>query len=124
MKRLLVGISGASGSIYGIRLLGLLVGVILGPFAELISQIKDSAWYDSLSKVLIDAQKYRQSGYGSFLVGEGNKVRLRYSVGIFDRLVWWSKQLMNLFRGEFKLLSDHSIETYSKKLATWAEQRK
>lgn len=110
--------------VHGIRLFAFLVGVALSPFAELISQIKESAWYDSLSRVLIDAQKYRQSGYGSFLVGEGSKVRLRYSVGIYDRLVWWSKQLVNLFRGEFKLLSDHSIETYSKKLATWAEQRK
>lgn len=109
---------------HGIRLFALLLGVVLSPFAELISQIKDSAWYDKLSETLLDAQKYRQSGYGSYLVGEGENARLRYSVGIYDRLVWWSKQLLNMFRGEFKLLSDHSIETYSKKLATWAERRR
>ncbi len=110
--------------VQGVRLVALLVGVVLSPFAGFISQIKESAWFDSLSKVLIDAQKYRQSGYGSYLVGEGNKVRLRYSVGIYDRFFWWTKQFVNLFRGEFKLLSDHSIETYSKKLATWAEHRR
>ena len=110
--------------VQGVRLLAFLVGVVLSPFAGFISQIKESAWFDSLSKVLIDAQKYRQSGYGSYLVGEGNKVRLRYSVGIYDRFFWWTKQFVNLFRGEFKLLSDHSIETYSKKLATWAEHRR
>ena len=95
--------------VYGVRLFALLIGVVLSPFAGLISQIRESAWFDSLSKVLIDAQKYRQSGYDSYLVGEGNKVRLRYSVGIHDRLSWWAKQFINLFRGEFKLLSDHSI---------------
>ncbi len=109
--------------VHGVRLLALLVGAALSPFAELVSQIKESAWYDSLSKVLIDAQKYRQSGYDSYLVGEGTKVRLRYSVGIYDRFSWWLKQFVNLFRGEFALLSDHSIEAYSNKLAAWAEQR-
>ena len=109
--------------VYGVRLLALLVGVVLSPFAGLISQIKESAWFDGLSKILIDAQKYRHSGYDSYLVGEGNQVRLRYSVGIHDKLMWWAKQFGNLFRGEFKLLSDHSIDTYSRKLATWAESR-
>lgn len=110
--------------VHGIRLFALLLGVMLSPFAELISQVKESAWFDRVSKVLIDAQKYRHSGYESYLVGEGDKARLRFSVGIHDRLGWWSKQFVNLFRGEFKLLSDHSIETYSKKLAIWAEKRK
>jgi len=109
--------------VHGVRLLALLVGVVLSPFAGFISQIKESAWFDNLSKALIDAQKYRQSGYGSYLVGEGNKVRLRYSVGMYDRFIWWTKQFLNLFRGEFELLSDHSIETYSRKLATCAEHR-
>ena len=109
--------------VQGVRLLALLVGVVLSPFAGFISQIKESTWFDSLSKVLLDAQKYRHSGYCSYLVGEGNNVRLRYSVGIYDRFFWWTKQFANAFQGDFKLLSDHSIETYSKKLATWAEQR-
>jgi len=110
--------------VYGIRFLALLIGVMLSPFAELITQVKESAWFDKVSRVLIDAQKYRHSGYESYLVGEGDNARLRFSVGIHDRLGWWSKQFVNLFRGEFKLLSDHSIETYSKKLAIWAEKRK
>ncbi len=109
--------------VYIVRLTALIVGVVLSPFAELISQIKESAWYDNLSKALIDAQRYRQSGYGSYLVGKGNKVRLRYSVGTHDRFVWWLKQIKNVFQKDFKLFSDHSIETYSKKLAIWAEHR-
>ena len=96
--------------------------MLLGPFANLTS-IKESKWYDALSKMLLDAQQYRPSGYGSFLVGEGQNVRLRRSVGMHDRFLWWIKQLPNLFRGEFKLLSDHSIDTYSKKLAVWANKR-
>lgn len=110
--------------VHGVRLFALVIGVVMSPFAELISQIKESDWYDSLSETLFDAQKYRQSGYGSYLVGEGSTVRLKYTVHGYDKLVWWLKQIKNIFRGEFKLLSDHSIDTYSKKLATWAEARK
>ena len=111
-----------------IRLLAFITSAILSPFAELISPIKHSAWYKKFAGILEDAQKYRQSGYNSFLVGEGNQVRLRYSVGPHDRLWWWLKQLRNLnpFGKEEKkvrLLSDHSIDTYSRKLAAWATQR-
>ena len=35
--------------VYGVRLLALLVGVVLSPFAGLISQIRESAWFDSVS---------------------------------------------------------------------------
>lgn len=110
--------------VHGVRLLALVIGIILSPFAELITQIKESSWYDKLSRLLIDAQKYRQSGYGSYLVGEGKSARLRYSVGVYDKLLWWGMQILNIFKSEFKLVSDHSIETYSKKLAVWAETRK
>ena len=110
--------------VQGVRLLAIALEIVLTPFAAWISHIKESAWYDSVSRLLFDAQKYRQSGYGSFLVGEGNDVRLRYSVGIHDRLWWWIKQFRNLFHGDFKLLSDHSIDTYADKLAKWALQRK
>ena len=104
------------------RLLATAIGVLLGPFVNLTS-IKESKWYDALSKMLLDAQKYRPSGYGSYLVGEGQNVRLRRYVGPHDKFCWWIKQFGNLFRGEFKLLSDHSIDTYSKKLAVWANKR-
>lgn len=106
------------------RLIALLIGILLSPLTGLSTTIRESRWYKNLSKTLLDAQKYRQSGYGSFLVGEGSDARLRYNVGIFDRLVWWFKQFKNIFRGNFKILSDHSIEKYSKKLAIWAETRK
>ena len=106
------------------QFLALIIGAALSPFTSLASQIKDTEWYDSLSRVILDAQKYRQSGYGSYLVGRGNNVRLRRSVGPYDRIMWWLNQIPNLFRGEFKLLSDHSVETYSRKLSVWANLRK
>ena len=105
------------------QLLALVIGAILGPFTSFVSQLKETRWYDSVSKVILDAQKYRQSGYDSYLVGSGTDVRLRRSVGPYDRIMWWLKQFPNLLRGDFKLLSDHSIETYSRKLAIWANRR-
>jgi hypothetical protein len=105
------------------RLLALGIGVVLSPFAGLIEQIKESKWYKTLSETLLDAQKYRQSGYDSYLVGEGTEARLRRSVGPHDRVLWWLKQFANVFQGDFKLLSDHSIDTYSKKLGVWANKR-
>jgi len=46
--------------VHGVRLLALLVGVVLSPFAGFIAQVKESAWFDKLSKALIDAQKSRK----------------------------------------------------------------
>ena len=57
-------------------------------------------------------------------MGEGSDARLRYNVGPFDLFRWWVKQLKNLIGAEFKFLSDHSIEVYSKKLSIWAMNRK
>ena len=105
------------------RLLAMIIGLLLGPFTTFWSGIKESKWYGSLSRFILDAQKYRQSGYSSFLVGNGTNVRLRYSVGPYDRVVWWIKAIPKNFQGEFKMLSDHSIETYSEKLAKWANKR-
>lgn len=109
--------------IFAIRLFALAVGVALSPFAKLVSRIEESAWYKKVTEVLVDAQKYRQSGYGSYLVGEGDQARLRLNVSGFDKIRWWVKQFANIFQGDFKLLTDHSIETYSRKLASWAERR-
>ena len=105
-----------------------LVNLGLSLAGGVLSTARDSAWYKNFSRVLHDAQKYRQSGYDSFLVGEGSKVRLRYNVGPRDRIMWWVKQLKHFIpigkeKREFRIFSDHRIETYSKKLATWATQR-
>ena len=110
--------------VYVVRLFAMAVDLLLSPFAGFSSTIKESDWYKKIRKALLDAQKYRQSGYGSFLVGEGSDARLRYNVSMFDRIVWWIKQFKNIFRGDFKILSDHSIDEYSRKLAVWAENRK
>ena len=109
--------------VFVIRYLAVLIGVGLDMFGVLSKTIRNSAWYKKFSQLLTDAQKYRQSGYGSYLVGEASNARLRYSVGSFDRFRWWVKQWANLWQGEFKLLSDHSIDVYSQKLAAWASYR-
>ena len=90
---------------------------------QFISFIKNSSWYSKANRLLADAQKYRQSGYGSYLVGHGKKTRLRYNVSSFDQFHWWWLQVVRLRHGDFELLSDHSIEEYSKKLAAWAADR-
>ena len=74
------------------------IGVGLDMFGGLSKTIRNSAWYKKFSQLLTDAQKYRQSGYGSYLVGEGSNVRLRYSVGSFDRFRWWLKQWLTYGR--------------------------
>lgn len=109
--------------VFVVRYLAVFIGIGLDMIGGLSKTIRSSAWYKKSSQFLADAQKYRQSGYGSYLVGEGSKARLRYSVSPFDRLFWWLKQWANLWQGEFKLLSDHSIEAYSSKLAAWAAYR-
>ncbi len=109
--------------VYVLRGLGIGIELVLTPFSRIYSRLTVTSWYKNLEKTLLDAQKYRQSGYGSYLVGNASESRLRYSVGVFDQLVWWFKQFRNLFRGEVKILSDHSIELYSKKLEIWAKNR-
>ncbi len=105
------------------RYSAVLLGVVLDMFGGLSKMIRNSAWHKKFSQLLTNAQKYRQSGYGSYLVGEGSNARLRYSVGSFDRFRWWVKQLAHICQGDFKLLSDHSIDVYSQKLAAWASYR-
>ena len=90
-------------------------------FAQFISPIKDSAWYKKCTRILHDSMKYRQSGYGSYLVGEGKQVQLRYTVGVYDRFMWWCKSLLKWKFSE--PLSDHKIDVYSRKLAAWGTQR-
>ena len=68
-----------------VRCLAVLTGVGLDMFGGLSKTIRNSAWYKKFSQLLTDAQKYRQSGYSSYLVGEGSNARLRYSVGPFDK---------------------------------------
>ena len=106
-----------------IRYLAVFTGMVLDMVGGLSKTIRNGALYKKVSQFLNDAQKYRQSGYGSYLVGKGSNTRLRYSVSPFDRFFWWVKQSANLWQGDFKLLSDHSIDAYSQKLATWASYR-
>lgn len=106
-----------------LRGIGLLLELLLSPFAGVYGKIKSAQWYQKLELLILDAKEYRQSGYGCYLVGSLANPRLRYSISSFDELMWWLAQLKNIFRGEMKLLSDHSIQRYSKMLRKWAETR-
>ena len=108
--------------VWFVRALAMVAMTALDMF-QFISFIKNSSWYLKANRWLTDAQKYRQSGYGSYLVGDGKNTRLRYNVSSFDRFHWWCLQILRLRHGDFELLSDHSIEEYSKKLAAWAADR-
>lgn len=110
--------------VYILRMLAMLLGLVLSLFPGLVERIQKFGWYDKFARLVVDAQRYRQSGYGSYLEGEGQQARLRYSITMYDKLKWWWEQIMNLFRSDFKLLTDHSIDVYSRKLAIWAENVK
>ncbi len=106
-----------------LRFIGFLLDVILSPFGKVYSRILDAKWYRSLQLLLIDAGRYRQSGYGSYLVGTISNAKLRYNVMFYDRVFWWMKQLKHLLRGQADILADHSIELYVGMLANWAARR-
>ena len=109
--------------IFVIRRLLKLVEVALSTFCAAFARIKKWKRYKKLKKYLADAEKYRQSGYGSYLVGKGLDVELRYTVGTLDRFRWWIIQLRGFWTKDFEMLSDHSIDEYSRKLADWATNR-
>lgn len=88
-----------------------------------LRSLRESKSFKKARLWLQNAQKYRQSGYGSYLVGEGSAVQLRYTVGTFDKVSWWWKQVKAARSGEFKMLTQHSIDEYSGKLGSWAAYR-
>ncbi len=106
-----------------LRFIGLLLDVILSPFGKVYSRMLDAKWYQSLQLLLIDAGRYRQSGYSSYLVGTASHAKLRYNVMFYDRVFWWMKQFKHLLRGQSDILADHSIELYVSMLANWAARR-
>ncbi len=96
--------------------------LIIAPFGGLADLLMKSAINEKIRLLLVGASEYRQSGYGSYLVGEGRKTKHRYTVSSFDRLIWWFKALKFLFRGNAKFINDHSIAKYSEKLRYWANR--
>lgn len=108
--------------VWVVRTLATLTIILLNVFG-IFPGIKNWKWYKRAESWLADAQKYRQSGYGSYLVGAGTQAKLRYNVGIYDKFRWWFTQFRNFFVADFKLLNDHSIDQYSEKLAHWANDR-
>ena len=94
-----------------------------------INKIISPKYRDKIDQIVRDSSRYRQIGYGSFLLGTETTPVLRYQLGVWDRCKmtgralnpynWWSK------KGKMKrFLTDHSMDAYSKKLMGWAVSRK
>jgi len=106
-----------------LRMIGFLLDIILSPLGKVYGRLQESGWYKKLQLLLIDAGRYRQSGYSSYLVGSATNAKLRYNVMFYDRVLWWMLQFKHLVRGQSAILADHSIELYAKMLANWATRR-
>jgi len=78
--------------------------------------------YKRAESWLADAQKYRQSGYGSYLVGQGQTqncaITLASMTSLNGGLPNFVTFLLRISSCYFKLLNDHSIDLYAAKLAS------
>lgn len=106
-----------------LRVIGFVLDIVLSPLGKVYSRLTESGWYKKLQLLLIDAGRYRQSGYSSYLVGSPSDAKLRYNVMFYDRVLWWLLQFKHIARGQSAVLADHSIELYAKMLASWATRR-
>jgi hypothetical protein len=77
----------------------------------------------AFSDMLLDMRKMGQIGYHSRIIYIGSEPKLRYSFGIYDRLVlWWQEPWFN-WRLEQRFVSYHKISRYVDALRQWGEKR-
>lgn len=99
----------------------------LAPFVSgFFRWIGRTTWYQGVAAILPDIGRYRQSGYGSYLIGDGGQVQLRYTLDPSDKFRQWGKALLATvlwWRRDVQMFSDHHVATYVQKLANWAIQR-
>lgn len=76
-----------------------------------------SSWDERLEKYIDQMTRYRQTGYVSYLVGDGSSVRLRYNTSVFDRFWWWASMIKKRrWEAAKKLIQEHNIDQYVEKL--------
>ena len=94
-----------------------------------INTIVSPKYRDKIERLIRDSSRYRQIGYGSFLMGTEVNPVLRYQLGVWAKGKMYGKAL-NPYRWFSKkqkmkrFLTDHSMESYSNKLMAWAVSRK
>ena len=82
-------------------------------------------WHKSIEAMIQESFLFRHIGYKSVLIGTEETPKLRYNLGISGSL-WrykWLIHPMRWFDRGKRLLTDHKIEVYSKKLQKWAIDR-
>jgi hypothetical protein len=77
----------------------------------------------AFSEMLRDMRQMGQIGYHSRIIYVAGEPKLRYSFGIYDRLIlWWQEPWFN-WRLEDRFVSYHKIARYVEALRKWGEQR-
>ncbi|MCZ0932023.1 MAG: lipase family protein [Oligoflexia bacterium] len=95
-----------------------------------VTILKLEVWFpknidNSIKTIIKDSLMYRHIGYGSFLVGTEKNPVLRYQLDFWTKIYRY-RSVFNPYRffdKSKRLITDHSIDTYSKKLGKWALKR-
>ena len=93
---------------------------LLAKFVQPLNWLIAGTWDEKLESWANKILKYRHSGYLSYLIGNGKKVRLRYNFGTWDKIKMWLNFLWskNFFRNSSSIMEDHKIDNYINKLQT------
>ena len=86
--------------------------------------LASGAWDEKLEGYVEMMTRYRHPGYKSYLVGSESAARLRYNLGLYDKLRLWTSMIFKKRFSRFnKLVSDHMIDVYIDKLKHHALKR-
>lgn len=102
-----------------------LLRLVAKAFTGIAALLASSTWDEKVEEFIESMTRYRHTGYVSYLVGPEDAARLRYNVDSFDRLRWWTSMMWKKGFGGFgRMVSDHSIDLYVRKLQSHARSRK
>lgn len=93
------------------------IRIILKAFTLTAKVLATSSWDEWLEKRFDMLTRFRHPGYVSYLVGPTTDARLRYNLGIYDKISLWFKIRSRGLSRFKRFLSDHSIDIYVDKLA-------
>ena len=109
------------GKILGWLLKGL--RIVLKAFTVTARVLASSSLDEKLENYFDMLTRYRHPGYMSYLIGSGGAARLRYNLGMYDRVrMWLAIRGRGLSRFK-KLVADHMIDLYVDKLKEHARKR-
>lgn len=87
--------------------------------------LASGSWDEKLEAYVEMMTRYRHPGYQSYLIGVGSDARLRYNLGLYDRVfsLWFPLLKKRTFSSFSTLVSDHLIDAYIEKLKQHALSR-